>query len=285
MPIDDEVFPRWDDKRIITERELKDEVVHALVYEIPPTLFGKMVSKIKKSSDPWSLKEEYAPVIETYMDEIIDHINTYLLGLTAEGSKKYDLFYRDSYTGEEIFFNVDLEIDLKDVRYVDDEENEEEYRRMRLEEDRAWNRIMEKTENFLKKCLHTDDLAGEFFEILVRYVLDLTATKSAPSTEKEQTKKEIKQLEERIEEWRRGERSGDEYGKSTPLDKMIDKDRDEYDGEEEIEDIDDRELDLPDYDLDEPSYTDLFDVDLEEPFSDDEDYDAEEEDEDDEDQD
>ncbi len=278
MPID-EVIPRRDDKRVITERELKDEIVHAIVYELSPMLLDRMISKIKKSSDPWSLKDEYTPVIENYMDKIIDHINSFLLGLTAKGSKKYDLFYQDPYTNEEIFFNVDLEIDLRDVKYVDKEEDEEEYERMRSEEDRAWERVMKKTEEFLKKCLHTTDLAGEFFEILVNYVLNPRSMKSTPGDREGPTKEEIKQLEERIEEWRKGKRSEEEYGRTSLLDKIMDESEDMYDEEEGIEDVDDKELDLPDYDLDEPSYTDLFDIDLEEPFFDDEDY-SEEEDED-----
>jgi hypothetical protein len=285
MPIYDEVTPRWDDKRIITERELKDEIVHAIVCELPPTLLSRMISKIKKSDNPWSLKDEYVPVIENYMDEIIDHINSVLLGWTVEGSKKYDLFYHDPYTQDEIFFNVDLGIDLKDVRYTDKDEDEEEYERMKREEKIAWERVMRKTKEFLKKCLHTDDLAGEFFEILVRYILDPRPIKITPSYEKGPTKKEMEQLKERIEEWRKGKRSEEEYSRSKPLDKIVDKSKDEYDEEEDMEGVDDRELDLPDYDLEEPSYTDLFDIDLEEPFPDDEDYDEDEDEEDDEDED
>jgi len=286
MPIDDEVTPRRDDKKVITGRELKDEIVHAIVHELSPSLLSRMISKIKKSDNPWSLKDEYAPVIENYMDKIIDHINSFLLGLTVEGSKKYDLFYRDPYTQDEIFFNVDLEIDLKNVRYTDKDEDEaeEEYEMMRREEDIAWGRVMEKTEEFLKKCLHTKDLAGEFFDILVHYVLNPKPTKSAPSDKEEPTKEKIKQVDEKIEGWRKGKSSEEEYGRRSLLDRIVDKSKDEYD-EEDMEDIDDKELDLPDYDLEEPPYTDLFDVDLEEPSPDDEDWDEDEDEKDDDDED
>jgi hypothetical protein len=179
--------PTGSNKKIISEGDLKKEVVNAIIHSLRPQEAEKMISSIRKAKDPAALEGELIPIIQRNMERIVEIITDGLVVSTVEGSKKYELYYKDPADGKEIPFDVDYATDLK---CGDEAESEE-----------AWSNIWKKSENFLKKALGEDNLAKAFYYIFAEYALtskDEIFEKYTPGWEKEKAEERSKKWEEML---------------------------------------------------------------------------------------
>jgi hypothetical protein len=189
MPRVRQVSPTGGNKKVITEAELKREIVNAILHGVQPEDIRKLVSGVKESDDKTNLEGKLLPIIQRNLDRIVELITDGLVLMSVKGSKKYDIYYKDPVDGREIPFNVDYARDLK----CGDEAAEEQ----------SWREIFEKSKSFLKEALKKDDLAKAFLDAFVEYATTPGSDifeKYTPEHEKEQAMKRMKEWEKSLKE-------------------------------------------------------------------------------------
>jgi putative component of toxin-antitoxin plasmid stabilization module len=178
-----------ENKKVITEAELKREIVNAILHGVQTADIQKLVSELKESNDRTNLEEKLLPVIQRNLDRIVELVTDGLVIMSVKGGKKYNIYYKDSLSGKEVPFDVDY---ARDLRCGDE-----------AEEERSWREIFEKSKSFLKEALGKDDLAKAFVNVFIEYATTPGSDifeKYAPEHEKEKAMERMKEWEKTLKE-------------------------------------------------------------------------------------
>jgi len=189
MPRVREVKQPSENKKVITEIELKREIVNAILHGVRTEDISKLLSELRESGDKKSLEASLIQAIQRNLDRIVELITDGIVIMSVKGGKKYNIYYEDPVSKKEIPFDVDYGRDLRCGNEA--------------EEEQSWREIFEKSKSFLKEALKEDDLAKAFAKAFIDYATTPGSDifeKYTPEYEKGKAMKRVKEWEKSLKE-------------------------------------------------------------------------------------
>jgi hypothetical protein len=268
-----------EDKRFINEWDVKAALISAIFNVMPDEEIDRIWENVEESERPLDLVRLVRLSFEQWVDDIVEDFVLNLARYSIKEGKRYQLYYQDPSSKEEVYFDSNLPRSL-----FSDNEDEEE-------------RALNKAKDFIKEVFGSDDLAEAFAYVFIEYITASPTEryeKFTPEYEKEEGEERAKKWEKEFEkekEEREWEKSIFEREPTMKELRRIEETEDiDEDEDEFIEPLDEEDTFEPDAfeeDLDDFLPTD---VDLgfhedeeeeEEEYEEDDEYEDEEEDEED----